>query len=335
MISNLITPSNGAIFPWLSSIARNYEMFKFRRLKFEYVTRAPATIFGSVTYAVDFDPTDEPQPSLEYIAQMSGARSSNIWMDFSLPVTGKDLHPQERMYVANEPGVPNRKTDLGRLIEFIDKASSTMTVGHLWVSYEIELIKPQPLDLLSGLKVTVSSDADSGWIIPDDEYYSAGDLSIYSTPGFQDTVVMKQNFEGLLMVWIRAVNNVGLSLHRYPKLAVQGQFRALRCLTSYDDSRTAGFAAGDHGLYMILVKTGPVGRENRITFTLTESPETGGNRVIDHVRSAFIPGDIRVLDRVIPRNNSVTAYDYVPWTIPALPANLPKVPLPVSSDFPQ
>lgn len=335
MISELITPDNPGLFPWLSTISRNYEMFRFHKLKFEYVSRSPTTIYGSITYAVDFDPTDIPDPDLIQICQMEGARSTNVWLGCTLEVKGKDLHPQERMYVSNEPGVPSRKTDLGRLIEFIDKMSSSNTVGQLWVSYSIEMIKPQPAAPLSGMKVTASTSTSSSWIIPDDQYYSAGGVAIYSTPGFQDTIVFKQSFQGLLQVMVRAIDNSGIPLWRMPNATVSGQFLAFRCMNGLSDERQNGHIAGDHGIYQFLVKTGPVGKENRITFDLATSFESAGIRSVAHVRSILIPGDVQVLNRIVTSNSLQPPHDYVPWTVPNLPGNLPLIPLPVSHDYPQ
>lgn len=47
-------------FPWLSSLAQNFEYYHFNNLNFEFVSNLPTTSKGLVYAAIDYNAADLP-----------------------------------------------------------------------------------------------------------------------------------------------------------------------------------------------------------------------------------------------------------------------------------
>jgi hypothetical protein len=175
-----INPGMPALFPWLSTMANSYELYRFNRLCFEYVTRSPATTGGSVYLAVDYDACDIPPVDKQGMLSYEGAVSDAAWQNIEvhLPSAFLNLGMRERYTRAGEYADVDKKTyDTGTLIiatEAIQELSADVHIGELWVDYEVELLVPQirqanraagisinygsePVSLLAGEGIFVSS----------------------------------------------------------------------------------------------------------------------------------------------------------------------------------
>lgn len=79
-----INPADGATFPWLSGVARKYEKYRFRKLKFTMVPHAPTTASGTLGMYVDYDPSDVPAPTAAAFFSSGNAVTSQIWLETSV-----------------------------------------------------------------------------------------------------------------------------------------------------------------------------------------------------------------------------------------------------------
>jgi len=169
-----ITPTNSTLFPWLSKIAVNFEEYAIRGMVFYYNTTSGNAVsstnnaLGVVGMTTVYDPTDPDLASKreaeDYGGCVAGVPSNSL------------LHPVEckprsdvldRLYVQISP-IANAE-DLkfyskGKLNLFTQGMQQAgVTIGELWVSYDIEFYKPKILPIGSvgaaGSKLTVLNSA--------------------------------------------------------------------------------------------------------------------------------------------------------------------------------
>lgn len=133
-----LMPTDATTFPWLSSIARNYEKYKFNSVTFRLTTASPMTAGGMVTVCFDYDYAD-PVPVTEQAMTMNESwKQTPIRESLSLILRGDRLGPQRYC--------DYRSGDL-RLVYagFLTVATAGISVGYsasLWVDYDVTLSSP-------------------------------------------------------------------------------------------------------------------------------------------------------------------------------------------------
>jgi hypothetical protein len=140
-----VNPSKDTVFPWLSGIARMWEFYRFRRLRFRFVSTCATTTNGSIVLAFDADPVDNPPTALSNVANQAYSVTSNIWKSVVLEVHPSQLMGRPWYYTrALAPNEENlRQTDVGRMYLGFAGHGATFSGGYLEVEYEIELRTPQ------------------------------------------------------------------------------------------------------------------------------------------------------------------------------------------------
>lgn len=177
-----INPGNMATFPWLSTVANNFQDYKFRKLIFEFrplcsestsTTSGSLQSMGSVIIATQYDSTSQPYPNK---AQMENS-------DFAVSVkpSGKAMHaveckaamnPLGTLYVAAQLGTTaNTSSSQGDIrfqnlgyVQFASVgcpilANTPISLGEIWVHFECDLLKPQ---LNGGLNSLVTGHYSNG-----------------------------------------------------------------------------------------------------------------------------------------------------------------------------
>lgn len=150
-----INPGISSTFPWLSTIAANYEQWKPRGILFMYKAMSANalnnvnTSLGTVILATEYNSAD----TLAYISKqdMENQEFSN-----SVKPSKSCIHPIECSKYQNPMSILYNRTggvpanadvrlyDLGIFtIATQGMQSSEGTIGELWVSYEIEFFKPR------------------------------------------------------------------------------------------------------------------------------------------------------------------------------------------------
>lgn len=151
-----LNPGIGATFPWLSEIANSFEQYKWRGLVFTYkstsadLTNAGSGALGTVIMATDYDALDPGYATKQEMENAEFTKSAKPSVSFVHPVeTARGQSPYKLLYTREDPVPPNgdrRLYDLGvfQLATTGMPASGEGTaIGELWVSYEIEFLKPQ------------------------------------------------------------------------------------------------------------------------------------------------------------------------------------------------
>jgi len=136
------------MFPWLSTIAQNYERYKFQMLKFHFRTGAPTSTPGNIGMYVDYDATD-PAPTSKLVAYANRNYSDGpIWANSTFVATREDLDRLPSYYVfdGNTTEIDHALdlSDLGVLNVITSMDSSPNLSGELFVEYEVRLMTPSP-----------------------------------------------------------------------------------------------------------------------------------------------------------------------------------------------
>jgi hypothetical protein len=142
-----INPGDQQTFPWLSYIAPNFERYRFHSLRFEFVSRTPATQGGSVLLSIDYDPNDPPGQTFAQLAAREGAVDFNIWESGQCRANTASLHPggiPKFVRTGSDTNGDIRLEDCGFFTFLASLQSGVLpNVGQLWVHYEVELLTPQ------------------------------------------------------------------------------------------------------------------------------------------------------------------------------------------------
>lgn len=150
-VSFSVNPGLSTVFPFLSQIAANYEQYRFHGLVFEFISStAPygVTSLGTYVMAMEYNaaaPAFTSKPQIENSDYALSARLDKCGMYGVECAAGQQA--QEFLYV-RAPGqaTPVNLTDLG-LMQFVTVPGAGIAVnsalGELWVSYDIELVRPR------------------------------------------------------------------------------------------------------------------------------------------------------------------------------------------------
>jgi len=154
-ISYDINPGNSALFPWLSCVARSYQQYKIKSMAFIFKSLTSEYSnsggLGQVIMATNYNVNDD--------AYSSSIQMENSEYAVAMKPSVSMLHPLEcashlrrndPFYVydprANSTGAVTDKRfrDMGKFQIATEGLSTTpgVTIGQLWITYEVELLKP-------------------------------------------------------------------------------------------------------------------------------------------------------------------------------------------------
>lgn len=168
-----INPGNSLLFPWLSTLSRAYEKYRFKGLVFSVVptasTYAASQALGQVALSVDYDVLDHEFKSIQTMAGHYGSATGSVASGLVMGVEcARDKGSPEILYIrqAQEltPDADKRWHDWGRLGIGVDGCpTAAETVGQLWATYDVEFYLPRPDELGSAgfASYTNSSDIDA------------------------------------------------------------------------------------------------------------------------------------------------------------------------------
>lgn len=138
--SFVINPGKANVFPWLSTIAVNYDKYRISKMAVELVTFAPTSTAGRIGIAYDPDSTDEPPANKTEFFAMEKHIQGPVWQSvmLELPVPTKEL------FVNSHTTADSKLIDAGQFVVMSDNLSSTSTsLADVIVHYTVELRKPQ------------------------------------------------------------------------------------------------------------------------------------------------------------------------------------------------
>ncbi len=149
-----INPGVNITFPWLATIANNFESYRFSSLKFVLLTSSATTSVGRIIMAVDYDASDAAPVNKSQLMTYHGAVAAAPWQNLEFVCDKADLGKLSQRYVRSAlPSSTDIKTyDVGSLIVATEGQSGGATISELHVEYDVELMTPtqNPLSILSG-----------------------------------------------------------------------------------------------------------------------------------------------------------------------------------------
>lgn len=141
-----LNPGMSKTFPWLSSMARSWEQYKFHKLKFCYFTRTGSTTVGSMMMAPDYDAADTAPQSEQIASSYEDVTEDAPWKDIVCNLPPSRLNSNlQRKFLRSGPLGPNldiKSYDSGNLF-VITIDGQNVNWGKLWVEYDVEFFIPQ------------------------------------------------------------------------------------------------------------------------------------------------------------------------------------------------
>lgn len=187
-----INPGSSTTFPWLSSIARNFDQYEIIGMVFYFKSTSSdsaATLpLGTVIMATEYDAADANYASKQAMEQSEYSGSCKPSQDLMHPIEcAPHLTAQSLLYVRTA-AIANtndlRQFDLGKFQIATTglPAGTSGAIGELWVSYKIALVKPQYDKSIAGtdnyaLTASLIAGGAPG------TYFGAAATTIYPTQG--------------------------------------------------------------------------------------------------------------------------------------------------------
>lgn len=138
----VVNPGKSSTFPWLSTIATNYDKYRILGLRAHFVSNQPTSTAGRVGVGIDYDSTDPlPADRSEFFALTHHVESSP-WDSISLNIPVKS----EVKFVNSHTTTDSKLIDYGQLIVMADQivtSGSAVLLGDIIIEYTVELIDPQ------------------------------------------------------------------------------------------------------------------------------------------------------------------------------------------------
>lgn len=74
-----LNPGLNALFPWLNAVAKNYEMYRFVKVRFVYVPSCPTDTAGNIYLIPEYDPQDAGPSTTSQAMTYLGAVTGSVW----------------------------------------------------------------------------------------------------------------------------------------------------------------------------------------------------------------------------------------------------------------
>jgi len=162
-----INPALSTSFPWLSSLAVNFEQYEFRGLVYEFRPSSGSAIsstssaLGVVVFATDYNVLGPTFPNKQ---SMESYEFSSSCVPFNSMIHPVECAPRSNAinnYFTRDSAVPAgsdaRLYDVGLFQYATQGMQSVYTVGELWVSYHIMLKKPRITPTVSAYYAHITS----------------------------------------------------------------------------------------------------------------------------------------------------------------------------------
>jgi len=148
-----INPSSPSMFPWLSTIATLYEQWYPHGIVFEFVSTSSeyngvSQALGTVIMATDYNPLN---PQFSNKQTMENADFANSTKPSNSAMHGVEcdpkMRPVELLYVGTNTATPLQFSTLGNFqIATVGCSSTSVSLGELWISYDISFSKKSVLN---------------------------------------------------------------------------------------------------------------------------------------------------------------------------------------------
>lgn len=144
-----INPADGVTFPYLSVQARQWEFYRFKKLRFFYLTRSATSEAGSVILSPDYDNKDAPAATEIELVNTKDATNGVIWADLECKLDPRMMYSQGPRKKVSDTLMFDRDLYDSGVLRLLARSPNTLaTAGILWVEYEVDFEVPaEPEDV--------------------------------------------------------------------------------------------------------------------------------------------------------------------------------------------
>jgi len=135
-------PGMSTVLPWLSTMAVNFEKYRFKRLRFTLVPLVSTAFNGRIGVGFDFDSSDTTPGNRQEFYSLTTHCENMPWQACGVDVKCDGTYRFTCTHVAAD----NKLIDLGQVVVMSDSISNGATISaafpiyDLIVDYEVELI---------------------------------------------------------------------------------------------------------------------------------------------------------------------------------------------------
>jgi len=156
--SFVINPAKADVFPWLSSIAINYDKYRIRRMTVHLNSMQPTSVAGKMGIAYDPDSTDDLPADRAEVYAMFKHVEGPLWqsLSFDVPVS------RQEKFCNTHTAVDSKLIDEGMVVIFSDLVTATSAaLCDVIVDYDVELLDPQQA-LFSTMTISLAGISSTG-----------------------------------------------------------------------------------------------------------------------------------------------------------------------------
>lgn len=173
-------------FPWLASIAGNYDQYRFKRLRLVYVPLCPTSTFGRASLVYDPDSSDTIPADRVGLSNMACAAEGPIWGQIKLDVKLSDTNKWYYGATSSIGTTIGAYLNQGQFAFCTYGTGSAIDCGEVYAVYDVELKDPQPSTMTisqahgNAATVTTGFDTTAGLIASSSTTAVA---ILFATPG--------------------------------------------------------------------------------------------------------------------------------------------------------
>lgn len=142
-----VNPGLQGTFPWLASIAPNYESYKFESLEFEFRTTTNNQATGNVALLIDYDPADPAPLDKRAVLNSESSVDGPVWALCIKHQSKKENLNKRSTYLVRQGSVNATASltlyDVGNLFVCTQGQASGAVIGELFCRYRVRLMTPQ------------------------------------------------------------------------------------------------------------------------------------------------------------------------------------------------
>jgi len=227
-----INPAIPDTFPWLYTIAQNYEQYVVQGMVFEYKTVSATAIgstntgLGTIVMATQYNSLsplfDNKQQMENYEFSQSSVPSQSILHAIECDPTQTQCGGIFNMFDPNATSGDTRLYDIGRFnIATVGMQAANVPIGELWVSYKICLLKPRLVGVTDIADFFTLDAASVTTLLPlgskdlaTPKSYNSNFINITSGT----TITIDPSFVGLLQITYAVTYSAAMSVCRLPTL---------------------------------------------------------------------------------------------------------------------
>jgi hypothetical protein len=137
-----INPANPNLFPYLSVQAKQWEFYRFRKLKFVYVTRCATSKSGIVVLSPDYDNRDPDATDEKELMNTQDSIQDSLWKDIECQLDPKMMYSQGPRKKVSDTLMYDRDLYDSGIMRVATAGDIVTGCGALFVEYECEFEVP-------------------------------------------------------------------------------------------------------------------------------------------------------------------------------------------------